>query len=217
MLNVFILQISNDLWTPLDEKLLNFVSDNRRKKIEHYHFTIDKKLSLYAALLTRMELSIISSLSHNELIFDETPSHKPFLSSCSNLYFNFSHTKNCILLGICDYSSLGVDIEKIKTPPFEVMRLIYHPIEILYSQKESLHPDPTKFFKIWTRKEAYGKYLESGISKSLTHINTLDPIYNNNFESKIFDGYAYSVYCPNITDVKTTIISEQKLYEFYLT
>mgnify|MGYP001624912330 CR=1 FL=1 len=56
MAHIYSLSFHESSWTRYDTSLLSFVSKERRNKILNYHFDIDKKLSLYAALLTRMEI-----------------------------------------------------------------------------------------------------------------------------------------------------------------
>ena len=44
----------NEQWDNLDELLLQYVSDERRKKVLSYRFKEDRKLSLYVELLSRL-------------------------------------------------------------------------------------------------------------------------------------------------------------------
>lgn len=68
MLVLYLSTISLE-WKNIDSDLMQFVSKERRKKINQYFHVLDKKLSLYSALITRIGLSVISGLNHTELCF----------------------------------------------------------------------------------------------------------------------------------------------------
>ena len=68
MLVLYLSTISLE-WKNIDSDLMQFVSKERRKKINQYFHVLDKKLSLYSALITRIGLSTISGLKHTELYF----------------------------------------------------------------------------------------------------------------------------------------------------
>ena len=53
MLVLYLSTISLE-WKNIDSDLMQFVSKERRKKINQYFHVLDKKLSLYSALITRM-------------------------------------------------------------------------------------------------------------------------------------------------------------------
>lgn len=68
MLVLYLSTISLE-WKNIDSDLMQFVSKERRKKINQYFHVLDKKLSLYSALITRIGLSTISGLKHTDYTF----------------------------------------------------------------------------------------------------------------------------------------------------
>lgn len=110
MLYIYLLSIS-PIWNDTDEKLLPFISPSRRERIAKYHYDKDRKLSLYAALLVRMQLNKLTNIPNTELSFSYGQYQKPYFQTDRDLHFNISHTHNKILCAISS-QPVGVDIEK---------------------------------------------------------------------------------------------------------
>lgn len=218
MLKLYTLPITTLFWTDTDTQLLPFISKQRQEKIASYRFSIDKKLSLYSALLTRMEISILSGISPQSLYFQSKFMHKPMLLSAPYYHFNFSHTKSIILCGISDTHPIGVDIERIDPPlNIETMEAVLHPTEFQYINAAYSNYERTdRFYKIWTQKEAYIKYMGTGFSANVHAFNMLDP----KLSSKLFtwkqDCYLCSVFTDfqNIPSAQT--VTESELQGYFL-
>lgn len=218
MLKLYTLPIITPVWTDADAQLLPFISKQRQEKAASYRSPIDKKLSLYSALLTRMEISILSGVLPQKLHFQSEFMHKPILLSDPHYHFNFSHTKSIILCGISDTHPIGVDIERID--PFlnvNTMETVLHPTEFQYiNSVHSNHEQTYRFYKIWTQKEAYIKYLGTGFSTNVHAFNMLD----KKLSSKLFtwqqDCYLCSVFTDfqSIPSVQT--VTESELQNYFL-
>lgn len=157
-------------WTNLDEALLSFVSPARKDKIRAYRLHKDRKLSLYAALLLPFACSDQYDLPFAEIDPLWPESGKPVLRSHPEIHFSIAHSGSCSAVAISD-EEIGLDAELIACAPMKVMKRAFSPEEtkqILTSEDANL-----EFYRIWTRKEAYGKYLGSGISNDLLKTNTL--------------------------------------------
>lgn len=87
---------------------------------------------------------------------------KPYLRDYSSIHFNISHTKGIIVCAVADMV-VGVDIEMVK--PFN--RRI---VERFFTKNEqdyiftSAKGQNERFTEIWTKKEAYVKWLGKGIA-----------------------------------------------------
>lgn len=191
---VYFLKDNTDNWGPIHDYLSSFVSAKRREKINRYKFKSDRMLSLYAAVITRLAIVRETGIKNNELAFDCPDMKKPSLSAPSidtPLDFNFSHTNGAVLMGLSTDSTIGVDVERIRTAPFNTMEIICHPAEADYIISSA---DKEKaFFEIWTKKEAYTKCRGTGLSVDLKSINTLASPICENIETFIQDGYVCSV------------------------
>ena len=199
MLNLYFIKNTSNLWTSNHDILLSHVSKQRHDRIKRYYFEEDKILSLYAAFTTRLAISKILKCPMDDLIFDKTKEHKPFLNpNChplaSTIDFNFSHTKGAVLLGVSTESTLGVDLERKRNAPFEIVKNAFHINEREYVLEAWNEDEKNKrFFEIWTRKEAYTKYLGTGIISKLKAIDTKSPDLDKLLYTWCIDDYVCSV------------------------
>lgn len=216
-MNIFCLQIDTNYNAYQFKKLLKYVSPKRQERISRYHFKIDQKLSLYASLLIKMKLIDLFDIPEEKIVFKTNSYGKPYLTSYPNIYFNFSHTRNYIVCGISTKATLGIDVEKVHPPLYDIMDICFHPFErkLLLQEKSEKHSE--LFYKIWTRKEAYLKQCGTGLTNQLTTINTLDESESSNFHTWIDDNYICSVYQQNLlSDYNINKISENCINAYYL-
>lgn len=202
-------------WDETDSQLLRLVSPQRQEKILRYVSEADRKLSLYAALLTRFSLSTICGLPALELVFDVAANQKPILLSTTNFHFNLSHTWGFVLCGISDDGAIGVDTEKIGTAPTEVMRRVFHPEEIQYVENAPASERDFRFYKIWTRKEAYTKQLGTGLNSKLSAYNTLSPPLSSVLYTWRCGNYICSVCSKSTNRLDIRYISEYDIQNYF--
>lgn len=183
-MKLYMMKHTDTNWNSTHETLLSLLSPERQQKILRYHFDDDKILSLYASVLTRLALIRQLHCSNHQLSFEQIPNHKPYLKTDGilnsvSIDFSFSHTRHAVLLGITEQGKIGVDIEKLKETSLDIMDHVFHPQEIAYVKEAPISKQFLHFFEIWTKKEAYTKYLGTGLVTDLVSINTLaNPIKN---------------------------------------
>ncbi|XBX10634.1 4'-phosphopantetheinyl transferase superfamily protein (plasmid) [Enterocloster clostridioformis] len=215
-MQVYYLPIICPTWNKTDSMLLNVVSPERQKKIFKYVHDIDKKLSLYAALITRMGISVMTNSPARGLLFSHELDHKPLCLSYSNIDFSFSHTGNAILCCISSVSTVGADIEKIGLAPFDIMPQIFNPVEIEYIEQSQDYQKTFRFYEIWTRKEAYTKQLGIGIVCNPADINTLSAKNVSHIHTWKQDVYLCSVSANMSEEINKKLLSEEEVHKYYL-
>ncbi len=178
MIHCYLSQISYN-WEAEDNTLVRFVSPERQQKIARYYHKSDKKLCLYAGLITRYGLSSISGQPLSNLSFLYKQHYKPLFLSDSKYDFNISHSDKFVLCCISCDTPVGADVSKINIAPFEIMPLVFHSKEIAYIESASPTQKSTLFYKIWTQKEAYTKYLGTGLVYNTANCNILSSCYSN--------------------------------------
>lgn len=196
---IYFLSLNSIEWTSTEEILLSYTSPERYMKIFRYVYTADRKLSLYADLLTRMAITIHTPLTLDKLKIFYKDNCKPFLFTEFPVDFSFSHTRNAILVCLSLDSTVGADIEAPAKAPFQIMDMVFHPDELNYISTANNFDRSKRFFKIWTQKEAYTKRNGTGIIGNLPDINTLDPSISSILYSWISHGYFCSV-CGYLTN-----------------
>lgn len=89
-----------------------------------------------------------------------TPEGQPFLKSHPLLHISITHCKCAVAVALHD-QPIGIDAESIRPYNKNLSERVFSPEEIA-AIESSDNPD-SLFSKLWTRKEAYVKYLGTGI------------------------------------------------------
>lgn len=216
-MNVYYLLLENLVWNEKDSRLLRFVSPERQRDVLIYKSYINQKLSLYSALIIRMQISKKLGMDISDQIFQHKKNYKPQLLAIEKLDFSISHSGHFILCGINKRGFIGVDVEKIQKSPLDIMHTCFHKEEIAYVNEARLNEKDSRFFEIWTKKEAYLKKIGIGLSCNLVLCNTFSRgiIKHQFFWNQ--NGYMCAVCADEVTEIVPVKISEDDLYQFFLT
>lgn len=173
------------------DEFMDFLSPEKQMQINKFRFDIDKKLGLFSDLLVRYIACKLLNLSNNELLFNKNAYGKPYLLGFPDFQFNISHTRNAIAIAISQ-KEVGVDIEKIKTADLKIAERFFTKCELDYilsekTQKEAL------FYEIWTKKEAYIKWIGKGLSLPLTGFDVTSAELGSMMKVIKINDYAISV------------------------
>ena len=196
------------------KSLLPFISVRRKEKINRYRHTEDKVLSLYGELMIKMGLAQELGLkSDDELKFDFNEYGKPYCHVYNHMKFNLSHTRTCIIVCFSKNREVGVDVERLSNPPYEIMDLCFHKNEIDYVNNSKISKIRS-FFEIWTKKEAFLKWKGTGMVSNLDTIDTRS--MDKNFYSYISEDYFCTVCSEGLEKVEIQTISKQDIIDFFL-
>lgn len=118
---------------------------------------------------------------------------KPFFINYPSCYFNISHSGEHIVIAIAD-STVGVDIEIIDKYDSKIRERFFSKEE----QKYVLDAEDNKvvisrFFKIWTMKEAYVKYTGEGLKRSFKSFDVMESNLKKRFNCFQWNGCYISV------------------------
>lgn len=170
----------------------------------------DKKLSLYSELIVRNHICHKHKMKNSAIKFDTNHYGKPLLKNYKNFHFNISHTHNAIAVAITD-SPVGIDLEKVKEVDLKIAKRFFTEREIDYIIcGDNL---AKRFFEVWTKKEAYIKYVGKGLSIPLKSFSVLDIAEKIVTTEK--DGYIISVCANNINpNYKIFGIDENDIFQY---
>lgn len=205
---IFILNIDNDDIKPY-LKFFDYLSMNRKKKIERYLKKIDKKLSICSELLIKLALSLFTKKKFDDigLFYEKNGS---ISTNLNEIYISLSHTESIVVLAISQVD-LGVDVERVG----KFDDLSYSELKNILTENEKKYFFEDKNNRslsiIWTRKEAFGKYNKKGIVQELCLIETLKNS-TNSFFTFFHNEYVISMYSLLINDVKVKIFSEKEFF-----
>lgn len=164
------------------QRLLPLVSPQRREYAMCYKHTFGQWTTLQSWLMLR-ELGVSDEpWSYNEY-------GKPYLPN--GPYFSLSHCKTGIAVAV-DNQPIGIDIESYRNITPE---LVEHTMNQTEQDQINASDDPIKTFtELWTRKEAYVKYLGTGIAGLPgSPRQYLDNTADVNIITTTSKDYAYSI------------------------
>lgn len=157
-------------------------SQSRREKADTLRQPEDKYRCLLGEALLRYALGTDAfTLSQGEY-------GKPYAAEMPEIHFNISHSGPWVVLAISQ-REVGIDIEVIR-PDIKTEKLArrhFTPGEQAYvfSGEESQLAD--RFFRIWTAKESYLKYLGTGLSRSLQSVDVISMDFPHFFTQTLED------------------------------
>lgn len=213
MIYVYLLKTSLS-WTNRDEQLMRYISFERREKVKSYNFLCDRKTCLYGNLIVKSKLKEIAGIPISKQKFSYSKLNKPIVKADKEVYFNISHSDVYVCCAISLKSDVGVDIEVIDVAPLETMEYFFHKDEILYVKSDT---DPnTSFYKIWTMKEAYGKYYGYGLIDELRFVNLLKNSDKYYLTSTINDNTIITICNKRKDTVRLEKIDEVSIYSSFI-
>jgi 4'-phosphopantetheinyl transferase len=148
---------------------LLYLNDQELSRHERFYFDEHRAAFVASRVLLKECLSQRLGCSPQALQFVQGPQGKPALDPAAHpeaLTFNLSHSDTFALLAM-DSAPLGVDTENLQrhSDIVKIARHQFHPSEV--AQLEAA-PDPQRWgIYYWMLKEAYIKYLGTGLSQSL--------------------------------------------------
>ena len=153
------------------EKWYSLMSVEKKQRVDRFRFADDKKRTVAGEMLARKAIAVGCHVSEEEIQFGLSKYGKPFVIDL-DAEFNISHSGDMVVCAV-DSQSVGIDIEQIRPIDFDVIKRICTEEEMVYILGDNLRNDIfckitdylalTRFFEVWTLKEAYGKLMGTGI------------------------------------------------------
>ena len=209
---LYFIEIDESINKNIFNKLLLLTSEEKQKKINKFRFDVDKSLSLYPDILVRFLACKELNISNDALQFGINKYGKPYLTNYPDFYYNISHTRNAIIVGISN-KEIGVDVERIKAFDSKIAERFFSVNEINYIRSISSNQD-VRFYEIWTKKEAYTKWIGKGLSVSLKSFDVTSDELSQKISTFENYGYICSICCIDKINTNDIIhLSEHHLFE----
>lgn len=175
------------------------MNNEKQKKVAAYKNIADKKRTIAGEVLARKMISSFCNVFPEDVFFELGLHGKPYVKNL-DVEFNISHSDEMVVCAISD-NSVGIDIEKVRPISVNILRRVCTDVDLKYIFGDTVTinniPDNfndkqlCRFYEVWTAKEAYFKYIGTGIKnlKSISMnelfekrqiVNTSDYIINNN-------------------------------------
>ena len=175
-----------DIWLTFsdqiqDKNLLHqyrqMLTDEERNKRKKFIFDHDRHQYLVTRALLRTVLSKYAPIRPEQWSFSTTRYGKPVIENrmplTQKIFFNISHTRGLIILGISTSGFIGVDAEDINAtePLTDGLSQLFSAQEINDLSTADCRQYRRKFFEYWTLKEAYIKARGEGLGIPLNYIS----------------------------------------------
>jgi len=185
------------------------IKERDKMKSKLYLFIVEKDVKnkdLQKALIKKMIMqSGINIEVNNDIYFFSGEYGKPYLKNQNNIFFNLSHSKKILVCGVFK-KEIGVDVEYINHPNLGIAKRFFNEEEVKYIfQCKNILKREKRFYEVWTKKEAYVKYLGKGLSIDLKSFNVIKNKSNPWLYSFTYMNYCISICVP----LKAEIIIER--------
>lgn len=163
---------------------------DRRARCDVCRMREDRLRAIAGDHLARIMLAELCGVEPDSVRFARSEAGKPYAVGLQ-AHFNISHSGHYVVCAV-SRRSVGIDIERMRPIREKLARKVCTQAEWEWYQRAAGSEDATRrFFRIWTTKEAYFKWLGSGIT-DLKAIDTLAHIRGGGtFE---LDGHMVSIY-----------------------
>lgn len=148
------------------EKLYALASPERKVRADQSRSKEASRCTIVAEALLRYCLKKHLALTESQQ--EKNEQGKPRLVNCPDFHFNLSHSGHWVVLA-CGKTEVGIDAECIRMDGNweKFAGRFFTPEEqaFVFESKTGMQE---RFFRIWTAKESYLKYLGTGLQKPLT-------------------------------------------------
>lgn len=131
--------------------------------------------------------------AYDQAEFAKNEHGKPYIIG-HPIHYNISHSGQYVVLVTAEME-VGVDVQEKRAARMEsVAKRFFAEEEWQAVSKCESEEKKDLFYRIWCRKEAYGKYLGIGLSNNLLGINVLEELDNIKFHDlEIIENYQISI------------------------
>lgn len=149
----------------------SLMNADKKKRVDRFRFLDDRKRTVAGEMLARQAIAEWCSVQPDSIEFAIGEHGKPFAVGL-DVEFNISHSGDMVVCAV-DSHPVGIDIEKIRPIDLSITKHICTHEQLLYifrhnpTDKDFTYTEDadilTRFFELWTAKEAYGKCVGTGI------------------------------------------------------
>ncbi len=165
---------------------------DRKARADRYLRREDGLRCLAAGELLRR--TVERELGSTEFTVVKDPAGKPRIAGQDHFHYNLSHSGNRVVIAWGD-SPVGADVQQMRMDAGkeELARQFFTKEEQTYVF-ESPEQAEARFYRVWTGKESYLKYLGTGLNKSLDSFSIISPEISPMLRFRILpDGYCVSL------------------------
>lgn len=147
------------------------MSEEKQQRVDRFRFKDDRKRTVVGEMLARKAIAEWCGVTPESIIFGKKEHGKPYAKDLA-VEFNISHSGDMVVCAVDD-NPVGIDIEQIRPINLKVAKHICTNDEMFYlfgyipTEQDFCYADNieilTRFFELWTKREACGKYIGVGL------------------------------------------------------
>ena len=154
---------------------VSVLSDDEREQYGRFHFARDARDYAAAHALLRLTLSRYDDLAPERWRFDKDAGGKPFLVDPGALFrasVSLSHAHGMVACAVTTEGDVGVDVERTDRAVNVdgIAARFFAPAEAAHLERLDGEARRSRFFDLWTLKEALVKALGTGLAASLASL-----------------------------------------------
>lgn len=142
-------------------RMLSTVSEQRREKAERCRTVGDRLLSLGAGIVLNIALTPYG-ITERDANFKFGAHGKPYIDGREDLFFSLSHSKDKVVCAVSK-REVGADIERIRDISDGLLKRVCTDKEKKYLDCFDKARQTEEFFRLWTAKESFMKFLGQGL------------------------------------------------------
>lgn len=193
MIHILCAEISQIDETEYDRLFLK-ASPERQLRAQRYLRQQDKIRCVVADALVRRAVAETLGISDFSVTLDD--GGKPYIQDRKDFHFNLSHSGRWVTMAYGD-TPVGIDIQQMRLSPEKIPKFcrLFAPDEAVYILDGTEDSLIDRFFRIWTGKESYLKFLGTGLRKALNSFSVLNEATHPGvtFNTVLRNGYCLTL------------------------
>lgn len=183
------------------KKWYSLMGEDKQCRVDRFRFVDDKKRTVVGEMLARKAIAEWCGVAPENIMFGIKEHGKPYAKDLV-VEFNISHSGDMVVCAVDD-KPIGIDIEQIRPIDLKVAKRVCTSEELIYLLGHTPTDEDfayttnteilTRFFELWTAKEAYGKCLGMGVV-GFENIELVLCIKNNIVSFNTGSNYILSIY-----------------------
>lgn len=166
MIEVYAVNINENLEKVLADELALFLSDEKQKRVSRFYRFEDAQRTLIGDILVRILICNSLKIKNREIVFNKNEYGKPSLQNNNNFCFNISHAGNWVVCATHG-TSVGIDVEHISPINLNIAKRYFSNEEYNNLMDRDESQRLSYFYDLWTLKESYIKAVGKGLSLPL--------------------------------------------------
>lgn len=156
---------SLELDAPTQSRMYETLAEDERDRAGSFAFERDRRRFIAARGLLRELLGRRLKLAPQRLRFRLGPFGKPALVDDA-LRFSLSHSGELALFAFCRTAEIGIDLERVRPVSHRdrIVERYFSETEWQAARDDATECDDRRFFRCWTRKEAWLKARGEGLT-----------------------------------------------------